>query len=428
MSNDWSHLTYEEQQRELAKSAKYAKMPGELMDAVEKGWKKNAAANKAMMNAIGSYFDAKKKAEMQSKYNENIQQAQQGNAEAICAVAEACIALQELDEALEWNSKLVDMGRVEGINGLGDVCRHEKEYDKAIDYYTKAAEKGYYKSVANLSKIYLLTKNEQSAADWCRNTAKENPYNLNETDREKLNKLAKKYEDLKFELWNSGAIGFLQASPFILFFASALRLLFGIFYNYSNPLMMNFWLVLMTVGVGFIPISLYYRRKVVPVLFALICIGNMFFLKTSAFPFLTQQSSLIIIASILGFIAALLVIIHFELFIIPQLFGSLLIGLGFGLIPLIVIVGFVPSLIGTSMIAMSIGFFVLGFFLFFLSLRKEKYGLSWFLAILAVIGLVTFFLLRNDFATGLEKAEFKVPFIESIIGKTQDTEIDSASE
>ena len=401
-------------------------------DGVADAWKANKAAHAAMMAAF-----ARRAA--RNRYNANIQQAQQGNVEAMMAVGKACAgALEQYEEAAYWYNIAVDKGHNEGFHELGNLCRKlgkfdEAEYDKAIKWYSKAVESGYRESLFEIPNVYLrktkgIGAGDKAAAECCRKIVEENTFNLSEQERARLLKEAKYYENFSSnETKGSVFSGF----TILLFIASAARLLLGLGYDLTSSGMMTFWLVLMTSGIGLFAMVLFnrnlflYQRLFWSIVIAAICIVNMYLARAAILPFFQEPNSLTLMFILLAFWAFIILSLHFKLFLIPQILGSLLCGIGFGLIPLIVIVGFVPSLFGTPMLLMSVGSFVLGFFLFLSSLRKGIHAFYWFLGFIAIGGFAIFIFISassDEFITKLKEEPILGSVIERVMNITQNTE------
>ena len=87
--------------------------------------------------------------------------------------------------------------------------------------------------------------------------------------------------------------------------------------------------------------------------------------------------------------------------------------------------GFVPSLFGTPMLLMSVGSFVLGFFLFLSSLRKGIHAFYWFLGFIAIGGFAIFIFISassDEFITKLKEEPILGIVIERVMNTTQNTE------
>ena len=75
---------------------------------------------------------------------------------------------RNLDKAVEWYTKAVEMGSSAAANNLGVLYKNSiKNYDKAEEWYTKAVEMGNSDAVFNLGYLYQNSiKNYDKAVEW----------------------------------------------------------------------------------------------------------------------------------------------------------------------------------------------------------------------------------------------------------------------
>jgi tetratricopeptide (TPR) repeat protein len=280
-------------------------------DGVADAWKNLKASNEALKAALAARRKRIEKAKAKIKYDEIIQNAKQGNIEAMVTVAELCMKhLERYNEALEWYGRIADQGyEKEGLCGIGDVFHKVLEHEQAIEWYQKAVDKGYAIGLCRIGNIYfdrfwdyytdkydsaVSRDRKNQSVEWFQKALEfEGPNALTTEERKEALQRYKFIKDILFQEKHSSALAVISGFGGFALALMAGRWFLGTLIGNTNTYSMGILLaVMLLIIIGFF-MSLRLRLKFRILFFATLFICNLYF-SSAVLPEYVQMSKNII--------------------------------------------------------------------------------------------------------------------------------------